>query len=224
MKEGIYLREEELDLNAYYVKTFLWMFLGLLVTVVTSVITLYFGKAFITPTILGIITIITMVIVFIFSFCYDRVSSQTAACMYFGLAILYGIELSSIFYVYNLGTIAICFGISAILFGVMALYGYVTKKDLYKWSFFLSVALIACLIALIVNMFVGSTLLETIICIAVILVVMFVTAYDINSAKDTNLRSLNNSHIFFALSLYLDFLTIFLYLLRLFGIKVDNKK
>lgn len=223
MNEITYLRDEELDLSSYYVKTFLWMFMGLLVTAISSIITAFMGNAFLTPTVVIILAVATIIIAMIFTSLFERVSSIVAAIMYFGIAILYGMLFSSIFFVYKLGTIAFCFVISAGLFGIMALYGYITKRDLSKWGVFLTIALLASIIALVVNMFIGSTVFETLICIAVIIIIMLVTAWDINSAKDKKFRNLRNSHIYFALALYLDFITIFIYLLRLIGINIKNK-
>jgi FtsH-binding integral membrane protein len=130
--------------------------------------------------------------------------------------------LSSIFLVYNLGSIAGVFLITAGTFGVMSLYGITTKTDLTKIGNLLFMALIGMVIAGIVNIFVGSSMLSLIISVIGVIVFIGLTAYDAQRIKEMSASALDGESegkiaVLGALSLYLNFINLFLSLLRLFG-------
>ena len=217
--------EERENLNSFYINTFKWMFIGLMISGVTAFLTAMLGTlGYVSNPFMFVICLVEVILVIVFSSRFDRVSSSVALTMYFLITFINGITLSSIFYVYELGSMAICFILAACMFGAMAIYGRTTKRDLAKWQPMLLIALITCLIALIINLIIGNTLFDMLISVAVIVVMMLVTAFDIYTMKDEKIRAYDNAHIFFALSLFLDFLNIFLYLLRLFGINTSKNK
>jgi FtsH-binding integral membrane protein len=132
-----------------------------------------------------------------------------------------GLSFATIFVVYTLGSIVSAFMGAAILFGTMSFYGYFTKKDLTSIGQFLFVGLIAIVIASIVNIFIGSSIAATVISALAIIIFMGLTAYDTQRIREA--LSLNNGQgneeVIGALSLYLNFINIFLRLLQLFGNK-----
>jgi len=152
----------------------------------------------------------------------DRLSATTATLMFILYSVVNGLTLSSIFIVYQLGSIANTFFISAATFGVMALYGAISKRDLTKIGSFCSMALIGLIIAMIVGLFIHSTAFE--IAVSVIGVIIFtgLTAYDSQKIKSLLIGCEENEvttkiAILGALTLYLDFINLFLMLLRIFG-------
>jgi FtsH-binding integral membrane protein len=136
-----------------------------------------------------------------------------------GFAALMGLSFATIFAVYQMGSIVTAFMGAAVLFGVMSLYGYFTKQSLDSWGKYLIVALIAIIIASIINIFLGNSVFQMIISALAIVIFMGLTAYDTQKIRemlavpDPN----GNAEITGALTLYLDFINIFLSLLQLFG-------
>jgi len=140
-----------------------------------------------------------------------------------GYSILMGMSLSFIFYVYTLPSIAKTFLVTTAMFGFMALLGYTTKTDLTKFGSILLMALVGIIIATLVNYFMKSSQLDYIISFLGVMIFAGLTAYDVQklkrigaSAIDSN-ESLRKMTIFGALTLYLDFINLFLFLLRFLG-------
>jgi FtsH-binding integral membrane protein len=136
-------------------------------------------------------------------------------------AAVMGVSFATIFVVYTMGSIASAFMGAAVLFGVMSVYGYFTKQSLDNLGKYLFVALIAIVIASIINIFVGSTVFQMVISAIAIIVFLGLTAYDTQKIREE--VSVDNdgiAEIYGALTLYLDFINLFLSLLQLFG----NKK
>ncbi len=139
-----------------------------------------------------------------------------------GFAALMGLSFATIFVIYNMGSIVSAFMGGSILFGVMSGYGYFTKKDLSGLGSLLFVGLIAIIIASIVNIFIGSTVMQMVISAIAILIFLGLTAYDTQQIREE--VSMNNdgiAEIRGALTLYLDFINLFLNLLQLFGEKKE---
>lgn len=136
-------------------------------------------------------------------------------------AALMGLSLAGIFAIYTLGSIFSAFLGASVLFGVMAAYGYFTKQDLDSFGKYLFVALIALIIAMIVNVFIGSTIVQMVISAIAIVVFMGLTAYDTQQIRDMIRTGGGNTavEVMGALSLYLDFINLFIHLLQLFGVK-----
>jgi uncharacterized protein len=153
----------------------------------------------------------------------NRMSVGTATGVFFLYAALVGVSLSSIFLVFKLGSIAQCFFVAAAAFGATSLYGYTTKRDLTSWGSFLFMGVIGILLAIVVNMFLQSSALQFAISIITVLVFTGLTAYDSQRLKDEyysyagNAVAMGKATIMGALSLYLNFINIFMSLLNLFG-------
>lgn len=154
---------------------------------------------------------------------WQKMSAMGMLLTFIAFSAIMGMSLSSIFIVYSLGSITTIFGYSALLFGVMALLGYTTKTDLTKLGSILMVGLIVCIVAMLINFFVGSWGLDFLITIVMLLIFTGLTAYDMQKLKEIGgsmgggTAMANKVAIMGAVSLYLDFINIFLLLLRLFG-------
>ena len=153
----------------------------------------------------------------------ERLSLRTATLLFVLYSIVNGITMSIIFYLYSMATIATTFFVTAGMFGAMAVYGTVTKKDLSGWGTYLFMALIGLILAGVVNYFVGNTVLDFIISVAGVVIFVGLTAFDAQKIKRllANAVEVNEGYqkvaLLGSLSLYLDFINMFLYLLRLFG-------
>jgi FtsH-binding integral membrane protein len=135
-----------------------------------------------------------------------------------GFAALMGLSMAMIFAVFTMGSIVSAFMGAAILFGVMSFYGYFTKQSLDSMGKFMFVGLIAIIIASIVNIFIGSTVFQMVISALAIIIFLGLTAYDTQKIREE--VSVNTSDVVEvtgALTLYMDFINLFLNLLQLFG-------
>ena len=158
----------------------------------------------------------------------QKLQPSTATALFFGYAVLNGINLSSIFLVYDYGTLILAFLVGAVYFGVMAVYGNVTDRDLTGWG----PKLMGGLVALIVCALMGSLLsmfglnfgiADLLLCAVGLLIFMGLTAYDTQMLKyyysyfGGDAAMLHKASIIGALNLYLDFINIFLYIVRMLG-------
>ena len=173
------------------------------------------------------IIIAELALVFIISGMINRISLVTATLLFVLYSVLNGAVLSSIFLIYTMSSIGQVFFITAGTFGVMAFIGYTTKIDLSSMEKILYMALIGIIIATVVNIFVGSNGLQTIVSYAGVLIFVGLTAYDSQKIKqmmydqeynDTGAQKLA---LIGALTLYLDFINLFIYLLRILGSRRD---
>lgn len=147
--------------------------------------------------------------------------SMAQLCLH-GFAALMGLSFATIFVIYNMGSIVSAFMGGAILFGVMSGYGYFTKKDLSSFGSLLFVGLIAIIIASIVNIFIGSSTLQMVISAIAILIFLGLTAYDTQRIREeVSMENDGIAEIRGALTLYLDFINLFINLLQLFGEKKE---
>lgn len=157
----------------------------------------------------------------------NRLSLATATLMFVAYSVINGAMLSSIFMIYTAASIASVFFITAATFAVMALIGYTTKTDLTSVGKLLFMALIGLVIATIVNMFIGSSTLTMICSYVGVLIFVGLTAYDSQKIKNMLLQapdageSSQKLALLGALTLYLDFINLFIYLLRIFGDRRD---
>ena len=153
----------------------------------------------------------------------DNRSVGSAQLMLHGFAALMGLSFAVIFAVYQMGSIVSAFMGAAILFGVMSFYGYFTKKNLDSVGKFMFVGLIAIIIASIINIFIGSSVASMVISAIAIIIFLGLTAYDTQKIREELSVSGNNdvAEVRGALTLYLDFINMFINLLSLFGIKKD---
>jgi FtsH-binding integral membrane protein len=146
-------------------------------------------------------------------------TKQTAQLCLHGFAALMGLSFATIFAVFTMGSIVNAFMGAAILFGVMSGYGYFTKQSLDSLGKFMFVGLIAIVIASIVNIFIGSTVMQMVISALAIIIFLGLTAYDTQKIREELMEDGDTSiaEIRGALTLYLDFINIFINLLQLFG-------
>ncbi len=217
-------------LSTYIAKVFGTMFLGLLVTAVAAIFTatnesmmeFVFGS-----NLFFVFIIAELGLVIALSAGIRKMSYGVTQLMFYLYAIVNGITLASVFYVYELGTIGLAFFTAAISFGVMAVYGAITKKDLTKIGNMLFMALIGIIVASIINLFVGSSQFDLLISFAAVAIFVGLVAYDTQKLKSYYYMSSGDYQmqrkiaVMGALSLYLDFINIFLYLLRIFASKRD---
>jgi len=145
-------------------------------------------------------------------------SKEVAQLCLYGFAALMGLSFAIIFAVFTMGSIVSAFMGAAILFGVMSGYGYFTKQSLDSMGKFMFVGLIAIVIASIVNIFIGSTVMQMVISALAIIIFLGLTAYDTQKIREElSVETSNSAEIRGALTLYMDFINLFLNLLQLFG-------
>lgn len=212
-------------------KVFVWMALALVITGVTA-----YGVATTPSLLIAIVTnkalfwgliIAELALVFAVSGAINRLSLATATLLFVLYSVVNGATLSVIFLAYSMPAIIQTFFITAGTFGVMALVGYTTKTDLTSLGKLLFMALIGLVMATVVNMFVGSTGFDYILSYVGVLIFVGLTAYDTQKIKQMCMQApdagehMQKLALLGALSLYLDFINLFLYLLRIFGNNKD---
>ncbi len=211
-------------------KVFTMMTGGLLLTALAAYITATVPviQNFVYSTFL-IWIIAEVALVLFLSFRLSKMGSGTAMLSFVLYSIVNGVTLSSVFLVYELGSIAVVFLITAGMFGVMAIIGKTTKMDLTKFGSFLMMGLIGLIIASLVNLFLGSETFNFWIAIVGIVIFIGLTAYDVQKIKNmsanisgtTDEEMIKKLSVIGALDLYLDFINIFLKLLQLMGKRRD---
>lgn len=210
-------------------KVYMKMFLALLVTATTSFAVLLQGSflefMLTNRWVYWGLMIAEIVMVISISGAINKISSKVATLLFYAYSIVNGAVLSIIFLAYELGSIGYTFLITAGVFGAMSIYGYVTKTDLSKFGSFLVMALIGLLITTVVNIFVASSTLDWIISFVGVAIFIGLTAWDTQKIKTALAYSdgtdMGKIATIGALSLYLDFINLFLYLLRFFGASRD---
>ncbi len=163
-----------------------------------------------------------LALVFFISFRIQSLDAGTARLLFFTYAALLGISLATIFIAYTIGSIARVFFISAAAFGALSLYGYTTKRNLSAIGSFLVMGLFGVILAMLVNLFLKSSALDFAFSVVGVLVFAGLTAWDTQKIKEMynandDAQSAGRKAVMGALSLYLDFINLFLMLLRLFG-------
>jgi len=223
-------------LRAYMIRVYNYMAMGVALTGVVAwftfnaAVTETAGRLVLTPfgqTIYsGPATIVlflgTLGLVFLISWRIDRLQPSTAFALFMVYAGLLGLMLSSIFLAYTGTSITRVFFISAASFGALSLYGYTTQRDLSPIGSFLMMGLIGLIIAMVVNMFLKSTGLDFVISAAGVLIFAGLTAWDTQKIKEMfdpqeDGTAIGRKAVMGALTLYLDFINLFLFLLRLLG-------
>ncbi|MBR6494561.1 MAG: Bax inhibitor-1/YccA family protein, partial [Prevotella sp.] len=164
-----------------------------------------------------------LILVFWVSARIEKLSLTTATLMFILYSVLNGATLATIFLAYSPEIITKTFFVTAGTFGAMAVYGYFTKSDLSSWGKLLIMAVIGLIIAGVVNMFLKSSMMDLVVSVLGVLIFVGLTAYDSQKIKrmlamQTDMgETAQKVALMGALSLYLDFINLFLYLLRLFG-------
>jgi len=181
-----------------------------------------FGSTIYTSGLKWVIMLAPLGVVFYMSFNIAKMTSAKAQSTFWVFAALMGASLSSIFLMYTGESITRVFFITAGTFGAMSIYGYTTKRDLTKLGSFLMMGLFGIIIASIVNIFMKSSMMYFVISILGVLIFVGLTAYDTQKIKNMYLVSdsgelMGKKAVMGALTLYLDFINLFIMLLRLFG-------
>ncbi len=228
-------------LRGYMLRVYNWMASGLLLTGAvaygvanTSLINLFYqvvqtprGTA-VQPTLLGYAAMFApLVFVMVLSFGVNRLSRPATQALFWAFAAAMGASLANIFLVYAGGSIARVFFVTAGTFGAMSIYGYTTKTDLTRFGSFLIMGLIGVVIASLVNMFIGSSGLQFAISVIGVLVFVGLTAYDTQRIKGDYVQYAYAQgtdgaavrSVYDALSLYLNFINLFMLMLQLFGVR-----
>lgn len=214
-------------LGLYTARVFGWMFLGLLLTAGAA----FFATS--SPALLNVLfgNYFSFIILMLAEFALVMYLSARITRMQYGTAIfsfllysvLNGLTLSVILLVYTYSSVAYTFGITSITFGVMSLYGFITRTDLTRIGNMLFMGLIGLIVLSVVNMFLRASSIEWLISILGIFIFLGLTAYDTQKIKQYYYSTIDNLElsrkiaIMGALRLYLDFINLFLTLLRLFG-------
>lgn len=209
--------------NTLIRQVYAWMGIGLALTAVMALVTLS------SPAILNAVVgnrivfyglmIGELALVFTLSGAINRLSGAMATLIFMLYSLLNGITLSILAMVYTANSIASTFVITGGMFGAMSLYGYMTKKDLTSWGSFLFMGLIGVVIASVVNIFIGSSAVSWVISSIGVIVFTGLTAYDTWKIKELAAQGIEGRKpaILGALTLYLDFINLFLMLLRFTG-------
>ena len=209
--------------NALIRQVYAWMGAGLAITAIISLITL--SSPEILKTVVGNrlvffgLLIGELALVFTLSGAINRLSAGAATLIFTAYSALNGVTLSIVALVYTANSIASTFVITAGMFGAMSIYGYMTKRDLTSWGSFLFMGLIGVVIASIVNIFAGSSAVSWIISGIGVIVFTGLTAYDTWKIKEMAAQGTEGRKpaLLGALTLYLDFINLFLMLLRFTG-------
>ena len=225
--------ENELTLQRYIAavmrRVYGKMTLGLLVTAITSflmlsspaVMNLFMGSRLL---FLGAI-ILEIVLVIFLSARIEKMSNGVATAVFYFYSALNGITLAPIFMIYTETSIATTFAITAGTFGAMTIFGYVTRQDLSKMSSYLIMGLFGVIVCFIVNMFLKNPMFDLFLSCVGVLLFVGLTAWDTQAIKrmcaHTDSTMVGKVATWGALSLYLDFINLFLYLLRFFGVSRD---
>ncbi|RKH41602.1 Bax inhibitor-1/YccA family protein [Corallococcus sicarius] len=208
--------------RAFMTRVHGWMFAGLALTGVMAAVTLS-NEAMLMAVAqyrMGLL-LVQFGVVMALSFLAPRISGPVAAAMFLGYSALTGVTLSVLFLIYTAGSIAQVFFITSAVYGTMAVYGTVTKKDLSGWRTFLYMGLVGIIIAGVVNLFMRNDAVSFVSACAGVLIFAGLTAYDTQKLREyhaeTGFKSTATVSIVGALTLYLDFINLFLSLMRLLG-------
>jgi hypothetical protein len=213
-------------LRAYMLRVYNYMAGGLAVTGVVAYVAASSGfyQSIAGTPLIWLVMLAPLGFVLALSFGINRMSAGTAAMLFWIYAVVMGLSLGSIFLVFTGTSIARVFFITGATYGAMSLYGYTTRSDLSGFGSFLMMGLIGIVIASLVNLFLKSDGLQFAISIIGVLVFVGLTAYDTQRIKEMYLEAdteevASKKAVLGALSLYLDFINLFMMLLQLFGVR-----
>ena len=210
-------------LRAYMIRIYNYMAIGVALTGVVALLTFQMASpALLQGPLMWVFVLAPLALVFFISFRIESLSATTARLLFFIYAGSLGLSLSTIFFVYTDSSIARVFFISAASFGALSLYGYTTQRDLSAMGSFLIMGLFGIIIASLVNIFLKSSGLDWAISVIGVGVFAGLTAYDTQRIKEMynsmdDGDALGRKVVMGALSLYLDFINLFMMLLRLVG-------
>ena len=234
---GVPRAARDAGLRSYMLSVYNYMASGVLLTGMVALLfarSPFFASMFnvvqtaqgaaIRPNLLGwVITLAPLAFVLIMSFGQVRMRASTLQAMFWGFAVVMGLSLSTIFVAYTGASIAQTFFATAASFGALSLWGYTTKKDLSGWGTFLIMGVVGLLVAMLVNLFLQSNTMSLLISAIGVLIFAGLTAYDTQKIKSIYFavagqgETMAKSAILGALNLYIDFINMFLFLLRFMG-------
>lgn len=224
-------KTNQLTLNLYISRTFGWMFVGLMVTFLLGWYMAASGmvfRLFAIPYVSILLLVAEVAVVLVLSARIHKQSVGVSRVLFFAYAILNGLVFSAYFVIYDVANVILIFGLTALFFGGFALYGRVTQTDLSRLRPFLIGGLVFLLVSSLVLMLFDISSLERLICMAGIVIFLCFTAYDTQKIKKNyqyfshDVALLERASIYSALQLYLDFINLFLYLLRFLGSRSRN--
>jgi len=211
-------------LRKHMLSIYNYMASGVLLTGVVALLTARSGLAmqFASGPMMWLVALSPLAIVFAMSFGANKFSKSTLQAMFWGFAVLMGLSLSTIFLVYTGASIAVTFFATAAAFAGLSLWGYTTKKDISGWGSFLLIGVIGLIVSSFLNMWLQSPTLHYAVGAIGVLIFAGLTAYDTQRLKTeySHYRGTEwagKAIILGALSLYLDFINMFLFLLRFMG-------
>lgn len=211
-------------LRKHMLSIYNYMTSGILLTAVVSLLTFRSGLAvqFASGPMMWIVALSPLVVVLVMSFGSNKFSKATLQMMFWGFATLMGLSLSTIFLFYTGGSIASTFFATAAAFAGLSLFGYTTKKDLSGWGSFLIMGVIGLIVASVINMFLQSPVMHYVVGFIGVLIFAGLTAYDTQRLKNEysfyrGTEFAGKAVVLGALSLYLDFINMFMFLLRFMG-------
>ena len=202
------LEKNRSPLYKHVAKTYAWMFLGLALTFTTAYALIATG------------------LVWLVGFLTSRIAQYSVGkvkAIFIGYSLLSAVTFSAVLLMYQAQSVILAFGVAAVFFGTMAAFGLVTKRDVSGFRWVILAGLIALLVMQLVATIFHLQGLDTVLCFVGLALFMGITTYDAKRTKDYyylfegNAQMLDKMAIYSALALYLDFMNIFLYLLRLFG-------
>ncbi len=228
--DNISAKLDDSELNSFMSKVYGWMFAGLFTTAITALALIigiynlpllinFIGKS------IFILPIVEIVLVFILSYKINSIQPNTAKIMFLIYSIVNGLTIGIVCLGFSLVTIWRAFFMTSLMFGAMSMYSCKTKSDMTKAGNIFKVGLVGLLIVSIVNLFINSSTLDWIICIVGMAVFLGLTAYDTRKIKQyyyavstvCDTATVSKFAIIGALELYLDFINLFLYIIRIFG-------
>lgn len=227
----MYYNMNDIDIrssNNFLRKVFLYMILGIAISFGTGAYLLYFNQGLLSTLFnyYQFLVIAELAMVFSISLFINKMSSSLARILFFAYSLVNGITLTVIGLIYAPQVIFYAFMITLTIFVVTAIYGYTTQEDLSSYRRFFMIALISLIILSIINAFMRVGMLEWVITIAGVVIFTGLIAYDVNRIKaisyqlaDGDNEAMEKMSVIGALNLYLDFINLFIYILRIFGRK-----
>ncbi len=221
--EQSYSSTPSISLSKYTAKTFAWMCIGLMITFVSALVVALSPLSIMvitTPALSIGLGIAQIVVVMFLSFRIDKMSVPTATTLFFSYSFLTGITFSSLFYAYGFGQVIGVFLLTSLYFGALAAFGMFTKTDLSKLGPMLMGGVVFLVLSGLLLLFFNIPMLETAMCLMGIVIFLGLTAYDTQKirtqyyAYQGNQSMLAKASVISALQLYLDFINLFIYLLR----------
>ncbi len=219
---GVDVRADGATKTAYLTQAFFWMFAGLLLSAgIAALVQLNPGLKTFAENNFLILIIAQLALVMVISFGITRINATLALGMFFVYAGSLGLTIGLIASIYELSSVATAFLSASAMFGGAAIYGYTTKRSLAGIGGYLSMAVFGLVVAMIVNLFLGASVIGWIISLVGVVLFTVLTAYHVQKIGNGELAiatgSVEKAAVIGALLLYLDFVNIFLFLLRLFG-------